>query len=140
MRVLGVDFGSKRIGLAVGESAFGVVSPKGSLAASGSLEKDARAIDLEARRQAAEEIAVGLPLDAQGGDTPMAVVCRRLAERLTELGWRVRLVDERLTSVEAESAMARAGLKASQAKRRKDAEAAARILDRLFAEGGHGEA
>lgn len=138
MRVLGVDFGTRRIGLAVGESAFQVVSPQGSLPASGSLARDARAIDNKARLQGVEAIAVGLPLDAEGGETPMAGVCRQLAGRLAELGWQVHLVDERLTSVEAESAMARAGLKASQSRRRKDGEAAARILDRLFAEGGLG--
>jgi len=131
-----VDFGSKRIGLAVGESGFGVASPRPSLPASGTLAADARAICAEAERQGAEAIVVGLPLAEDGSDTRMARVCRQLADRLRELGWNVHLADERLTSVEAERAMRGAGLKGAETRRRKDGEAAARILERFFAEGG----
>ncbi len=131
-----MDFGSKRIGLAVGESGFGVASPKPSLAASGALAADARAIAAEAERHGAEAIVVGLPLAEDGSDTKMARVCRQLAERLRELGWSVHLADERMTSVEAESTMRGAGLKGAETRKRKDGEAAARILDRFFAEGG----
>ncbi len=131
-----MDFGSKRIGLAVGEAEFGVASPKPPLAASGRLSADAERIVAEAARHGAQAIVLGLPLAEDGSDTKMAGVCRKLAEHLRELGWPVHLADERLTSVEAERAMQGAGLKASQARRRKDGEAAARILERFFREAG----
>lgn len=131
-----MDFGSKRIGLAVGESGFGVASPKPPLAASGTLAADAQAIAAEAARCGAEAIVLGLPLSEDGSHTRMARVCLQLADRLRELGWEVHLADERLTSVEAERAMRDVGLKGAETRRRKDGEAAARILERFFAEGG----
>lgn len=133
MRLLGVDFGRRRIGLAVGESDHRVATPRPPMAASGKLATDADNLVAFARREACEAIVVGLAL-IEGETTAMAKIGDRLAEQLRERGWTVFTVDESLTSVGAEAAMASAGLKASQAKRRVDGEAAARILERFFDE------
>lgn len=130
MRVVAVDFGSKRIGLAVGDSDLRLASPLETLAASGSLQRDARAIDEVARREEAGALVVGLPLDERGESTAMSRVCAQLAERLEELKWTVHTQDESMSSIQAE-----AGLvydKASQRRRRRDAAAACVILERFF--------
>jgi putative Holliday junction resolvase len=125
MRVLGVDLGKARIGLAVGESEAGIASPRAALSAIGTLEKDAQAVAAFARRERAEAIVVGVP---ESEDGRMAAVCRRFGTLLRSMGFVVYEVDESLTSVEAESAMAEAGLKASERRKKRDGEAACRIL------------
>ncbi|MCW5943662.1 MAG: Holliday junction resolvase RuvX [Fimbriimonadaceae bacterium] len=133
MRVLGVDFGGKRIGVAVGESDHRIATPRPTLAASGKLATDADALNALARREECGAVVVGVPL-IEGQPTSMSRVCGQLADRLRERGWTVHTVDESLTSVGAEATMAEAGLKASQTRRRVDGEAAARILERFFDE------
>ena len=64
----------------------------------------------------------------------MARICRTLGQRLEELGLEVVLVDESLTSAQAEGDMLAAGLKGSQRKKLLDSEAAARILERYVSE------
>lgn len=132
MRALGIDFGGERIGVAVGEREFEVVSPRPPLKASGKLDADAAAIADLAKREQADCVVLGLPLGADGEETRMAKVCRMLGERLIGLGVRVEYTDETLTSQESQSAMKQAGLKGSQVKRKVDGESAARVLERYF--------
>ena len=130
MRAMGVDFGSKRIGLAVGDAEHGVASPCGLLASSGSLQRDAAAIDDLGRREQADVMVVGLPLDPDGQPTAMSRVCAQLADRLRAIGWAVRTVDESLSSVEAEKGLVYE--RASQRRKRRDGAAACVILERFF--------
>ena len=129
MRAMGVDFGLKRIGTAFGDTDLRIASPGETVAASGVLKRDAQALDTLARCEEAAVIVVGLPLE-DGEPTPMSRVCTQLADRLRELGWDVRTVDESLSSVEAEEAMPYG--RASQRRRRKDGAAACVILERFF--------
>jgi putative Holliday junction resolvase len=131
MRALGIDFGGKRIGVAVGEKGTGVVSPRPNLAASGTLSKDAETIAKLAQAELADTVVIGLPLDEQG-ETKMSRVCRRLGDQIAALGVEVNYVDEAMTSAEAERDMTEAGLKGSERRKRSDAEAACRILERFF--------
>lgn len=130
MRVLGVDFGSKRIGLAVGESEFGIVTPRNPLTPTGTLAKDARAIAEFAKGEVADCVVVGVPYNEQ--DQRMERICLRLAEEIGTFGISVVTVDESMTSVGAESVMSE--LKVSQVRRRKDGEAACRIVERFFSD------
>lgn len=132
MRVLGVDLGRLRIGLAVGETEFAIATPRPALKASGTLSKDAQAISDQARAEEVERIVVGQPLNEE--DDRMARVCAMLATELEKLGWGVSLVDESFSSVQAESLLREAELKGSQRKRHRDGAAAAIILDRFFDE------
>jgi len=129
MRVLGVDFGSKRIGIALGETEGRVASPRPALVPSGKLKTDALTLTKLAQAESAEAIALGIPDYA---DAKMANICRRLASEIEALGYQVHLVDESFTSVEAESVLLEMGFKASHRKRMRDGEAACRILDRFF--------
>lgn len=134
MRVLAVDFGSKRIGLAVGDSRAGVASPKPAVASKEGLKPNAEVILSEAAREGAEAIAVGVPLAEDGGETPMSRVCRKLVGFLREGGIEVYEVDESLTSVTAENRLRGHDWTEAQRRKRRDSEAACLILERFFAE------
>lgn len=126
-----MDFGGRRIGVAVGESGTGVASPRRDIEASGTLANDAAAIKKVVEAEGAALVVVGLPLDAEG-ETRMSRVCKKLGDAIAALGVPVEFVDEAYTSAEAERAMAEAGLKGSERRKRSDAEAACRILERFF--------
>lgn len=132
MRVIGVDFGSVRIGIAVGDSEAGITTARGPLKPSGSLANDAAAIARIMRQEEALAVVVGIPLNDE--DPRMAHVCRQLAVKLRELGLAVHEVDEALTSIEAERNLAAAGHKVKAIRDRRDGEAARLILERYFHE------
>jgi putative holliday junction resolvase len=82
-----------------------------------------------------DRIVVGLPLNLAGDETPWSLEVREFAEKLgRRTGLEVHLVDERLTSVQATSAVRGSGLRRSQReeKGRVDAAAAAILLQRYL--------
>lgn len=100
-RILGVDFGDVRTGLALSDpsrflaSGIGTVSP-------GGLEKTAQAVAERAKSEGACAIVVGLPKNMDGSEGFRSDRCRQFAERLCELAsLPVVLFDERLTTVSA---------------------------------------
>ncbi len=132
MRLLGVDLGKARIGVAVAEAEFGVISSRPALAAVGALAKDADTVAAAAKREMVDRIVLGVP---EHEDGRMAKVCRTFADLLIERGWAVDLVDETLSSSQADDRMFEAGLKASQRRKRLDGEAAGMILERYLSGG-----
>ena len=134
MRVLGIDLGLKRIGIALGESEHGVTSARPALAASGTLGRDAQAISELAKREQADALVVGLPLGSEVEDGKIAKAGMMLAEKLRALGWTVHTVNEAMTSIEAEDNLRRDDHKASVRRRLRDGEAARLILERFFDE------
>lgn len=135
MRVLGVDFGFARIGLAVGESEHGITSMRPPIAASGKLADDAAKIAALAKREEAEVVVVGLPYEEDGTAGRMVRVCLQLADRLQEQGCTVATVDESGSTHAAEANLRQQSeLKASQRRKMRDAEAARIILERFFDE------
>ena len=132
MRLLGVDFGFARIGIAVAETEPFAIGVRPTISASGKLQTDAVAIAERAKKEEVSSVVLGLPLDEDGAEGRMARITRQLAGHLENLGWTPHLVDERYTSVESEQLMTEAGLKGSQKRKAKDGEAAARILERYI--------
>lgn len=133
MRILCVDLGTKRIGLAVGESEFSLASPRPALSASGKLATDAESISQKGKAEEADLIVIGIPFNES--DTRMERACRKLGELLEDKNWNVRYVDETLTSIEAESRiMGSTDLTAAQRRKVRDGEAACLILERFFNE------
>lgn len=130
MRLLAVDFGSKRIGLATGYLEPPVASARRGISASGSLKSDAKQIEIIAAEEEADLIVMGIPLNDE--DDRMARICRKLAEELRLLGLVVEEVDEALTSVEAEASLRETGARAAIRRNLKDGEAARRILERYL--------
>jgi putative Holliday junction resolvase len=126
--VIGLDFGEKRIGLAVSDPCRGMARPLDVIERH-SLSEDVARIGEMAKRRGASKMVVGLPLNMDGSVGPQARRARRFAARLRrELGLEVTLWDERLTSVEAERALLHAGEGRSRRRELRDAVAAALVL------------
>lgn len=134
MRVLGVDFGSKRIGLAIGETNHKVASPRPAVGSVKGLAGNARVLKTIVEREMAEAIVLGIP--KHEADSAMASVCLKLAAELRKEEVQVFEVDESLTSVDAEARLRTLGWTSAQRERHKDSEAACLILDRFFEEDG----
>lgn len=128
MRLLGIDLGEKRIGIAVSDPGRVIARPAGRI------DRGTGAETLERLRAAVAEheaggIVVGLPLNMNGSEGPAARGAREFAESLRRaLGLPVALWDERLTTAEADSLMRSAGLSRRARAERVDGIAAQRIL------------
>lgn len=129
MRLLGVDYGSRRIGLAVAETATRVALPLRQIDGRNEATRDARLVADTGTAEAADGFVVGLPLNMSGSDSEQTRLTRRFAEELARLsGKPVQLQDERLSSYAAEQALTAAGIPRSRRRPRADALAAAHIL------------
>ena len=129
MIILGVDYGKKRIGLAVSDP-LGIAAHGLDTIESQGVEGDAAAVAKLAREQEDEEIVVGLPVNMDGTEGPQAEVCRDFADKLRARAQRpVHLVDERMSSQRAEKALADAGLNWRKRKKKVDRMAAQFILE-----------
>ena len=101
-KILSVDFGDTRTGLAVSDisrilaSGIGYVSP-------GGIEKTADEVAKIAREQKAAAIIVGLPVNMDGSEGSRAARCRKFASMLSERleGIPVAMFDERMTTMTA---------------------------------------
>ena len=134
MRYLAIDLGGKRTGLAMGSDAVSIVSPldvvRGSDDASRLL-----GIEKAIHEHGPDALVLGLPLNMDDSEGPAAVKTRVFAELLRKrFKLEVHMVDERLSSFEADEALAGR----TWAERRKtagqDAIAAKLILERFLAE------
>ncbi|MGF1464723.1 MAG: Holliday junction resolvase RuvX [Sandaracinaceae bacterium] len=130
MRRLGVDHGTRRIGLAVSDEEGWIASPHRTLAhVPGASEDAVREVAEEARALGVGEIVVGLPLTLEGREAASARRARAFAERVeAAAGVPVVLWDERLTTAQAERAMREAGVRARDQRKRIDQAAAAVLL------------
>ncbi|MBC8065911.1 MAG: Holliday junction resolvase RuvX [Chlorobia bacterium] len=127
-----MDFGFKRIGLAIAESEFGIITPKPSIDATGTLRRDAENLSIIFKKEEADRIVLGLPVEEDGNLGKMARVCQTMAENLRGYGIEVEMIDERYSSVEAETALRQEDLKASQRRKLRDGEAAGILLERYL--------
>jgi putative holliday junction resolvase len=105
MRFLGIDFGTRRIGLAYGDE-IGVATPLPALTVPDPARQwTGLAGVLKDRR--ITEVVLGHPLNMDGTSGPKALEVEAFGHRIrSEFGLPVHLVDERLTSYEAESTIA----------------------------------
>ena len=102
MRFLGIDHGSHRIGLAYGDE-IGVATPLPAIATD-DVSKQWAGLASVIKDRRITEVVVGHPLNMDGSSGPKALEVEVFARRLrAEFGLPVHLVDERLTSYEAES-------------------------------------
>lgn len=137
MRILGVDFGRRRLGLALSDHTATLARPWRVVNAGATPAASAEAIAsviATSRAQANDDIdigaiVVGLPRRLNGDDTDETQAARDFASHLATLtGLNVQMQDERLTSREAESRLARREPDWRKRKSRLDAAAAAIIL------------
>ena len=129
-RVLGIDLGSRRIGLAVTDGLGLTAQPRTTLTRHGG-GRDIDAIAAAIRDCGADRIVLGLPLDPEGGEGPAARRARAFGDRLTQaLHVPVELVDESFSTVEAEEVLLAADVSRARRKQVVDKLAAAVILQR----------
>lgn len=132
-RIIGLDIGERRIGVAVSDPSGTLARPLTTLRTTG-LDGDALQVSLaEVTRLAADDpceaIVVGLPRRLDGAPNAMTPRIERFAERLRDrAGMAVVLQDERLTSMEAESRLAERDTDWRTRKAQIDSAAAAIIL------------
>lgn len=134
MRIVGLDAGERRIGVAISDATGTLARPVGTLRPTALDERAVRMATDEIARLAAEEggvdgIVVGLPRRLDGSPNAMTLRVTAFADRLrASCGLPVMLQDERLTSREAESRLAIRERDWRARKARIDAAAAAIIL------------
>jgi len=118
VRVLGIDLGSKRIGIAASDRSGTIASPLTVLQRCGSQGGDHRNIAKIVVEEEAVAIVVGLPLNMDGSEGKAAQSARAEVERMaTVVGVPVYVHDERLTTVAADRVMMEQNMNA-QARRK----------------------
>lgn len=130
-RILAVDYGERRVGLALSDPSAIIASPLPTLKRRKGKRPPVAPIARLVEEHGAEEIVVGLPLTLDGADSDWTREVREFARALAaRTGLPVALQDERMTSVEAERAVRSIGLpkKKREEKGRVDAAAAMLIL------------
>lgn len=134
LRIVAIDVGQKRTGVAVGDTLTRIVSPREVIemdAGAGQGEPLLKRLAAVIEQERPAVVVVGLPLNMDGSEGPPAKAMRELAARLAARlprGIEVVLHDERLSSADADWRMAGSGMTHKQKKRRRDALAAASIL------------
>jgi putative Holliday junction resolvase len=138
MRALGVDLGSKRIGIAISDRTGTIASPLTVVQRSGNVAADHRRIAALVAEEEAEIVVVGLPLNMNGTVGPAAKAAVAEAEALsTVVGVPVETFDERRTTVVADSAMREFRMRA-EARRRIVDKVAAAVMLQYWLDGRHG--
>ncbi len=139
MRVLAVDIGRKRIGIALSDPTGKIASPLTVIEAAEDIEENVRRVADLARIYGAELVVVGLPRTLRGTDEFAAQDASDFASRLAEAtGLPVALWDERLTTAQAERALLEAGMRRERRRQQVDKVAAAVILQ-SYLDAHHGQ-
>lgn len=136
--LLGFDFGTKRIGIAVGNTISSTAQPLTTISDE---KNDVRFAEIGALLREWEPVAlvVGLPCNDDGTPHEMTSLCRRFANRLKgRFDLPTLLVDERYTSAAASSLLDEEGIHGRKQKSLIDQYAAQQILQAYFDEPGAG--
>jgi putative Holliday junction resolvase len=135
-RVVAVDLGSRRMGVAVSDGLGLSAQPHATLPRRGG-RQDLEAIAEVVRRFDAERVILGLPLTPEGEVGRAARAAQAFAERLRgALAVPVELLDESFTTTEAEAVLIEANLSRARRKQVVDRLAAALILQRYLDRAG----
>ena len=126
--LLAFDFGTRRIGVAVGDRETRLAHPLATIAEEANAPRFAR-IGALISEWCPAALVVGLPLSPDGAEHDMTQRCRRFANQLHgRFGLPVALVDERYSSVAAEARLGEAGVYGRARKAALDSVAAQEIL------------
>lgn len=128
MRILAIDYGASRIGLAVSDPLGIIASPVGTIKSVG-MRGDVDALAQKAKELGADKIILGLPINMDGSEGVRAEISRKLAAVLQKVsGISVELVDERLSTVSAERVLDEANVRWNKRKQVVDTISAQIIL------------
>lgn len=148
MRVLGLDLGQKRIGVAVSDEDASIAFPTGAIQSHGA-KRDLQAVLELIEERGIGRVVIGLPRHLDGREGPEARAARDFADALQAAsGLPVETLDERWTTVEAERLLSAQGRKRKKQRAVVDSVAASIILgtyldllrNRAAAGGGDGDA
>jgi len=132
--VLAFDFGTRRIGVAIGNAVTRTARPLTTIAGDASAARFDAIAALIAEWQP-DVLIVGRPLHADGSEHEMTARAGRFARQLAgRFGLSVQCVDERFTTLAADAALAAGGVRAKDRKAARDAVAAQLILQSWFDE------
>lgn len=137
MRVMAIDYGDARTGVAVSDAA-GTLTGYTTVIPSRVPERAAEELARIARERQAEELVMGFPRNMDGTEGPRAELYRSFAALVEEkAGMPVRLWDERRTTIEAHQILHASGKKMKAHKKNVDAVAASLILEGYLAFRAH---
>jgi putative Holliday junction resolvase len=129
MRVLGIDFGERRIGLALSDPTGTLASPLPTLKRRAGKRPPLAALMSVVESHGVEALVFGLPLTLAGEDSDWTRLVREVGIALgARSGLPVHFVDERLTSVRAERAVRSLGLPKNKREQKERVDAAAAVL------------
>lgn len=133
MRVLAVDFGDARTGVAISDLLCSIVGTT-TVIHSHNKEKTLQELQRLVTENQVSEIVMGLPKNMDGTEGPRAELCREFAARLEEVtGLPVKMWDERRTTVEAHNILSQHNYHGKKRKNTVDAVAASLILEGYLA-------
>ena len=128
-RVVGVDLGSRRIGVAISDSDQSVATPVTTIGRSGDLRADHRALSEIVEEYGAVGVVIGVPVSLSGSSGPAAVAVSEEVEALRDtLPVEVDTVDERFTTRVAAAGLRAAGRNTRRQRDVVDSAAAAELL------------
>ena len=128
-RIMGIDYGDVRIGVAQSDLMQVIASPLEVIANTG-LESSAKKIANLAKQNDVETIVIGLPLNMDGTEGTRAAITHKFAEEIAKiLPVKIVFQDERLSSVEAEEMLIDANVRRDKRKKIIDKLAACIILE-----------
>ena len=129
MRIMAIDYGDARIGLAVSDPT-GLICGEAWTMQEWNMERAASRICDEAKARGVEHLVLGLPRNMDGSEGPRAELSRKFAALLEETGGiPITLWDERRSSIEAHAILHTVGKKERSHRRTVDAVAASLILE-----------
>ncbi len=114
-RLIGMDVGTKTIGLALCDAGWSISSPAHTVTR-GKFSKDKVALAAFIEQQQVKGIVIGLPLNLDGSSSPRAQASRAFAQNLADLGLPILLWDERWST----QAVTRTLLEADASRARRD--------------------
>lgn len=130
-RILALDHGSRRVGVAIGETETGLAFARPALARRGG-QRDVDAVADLVRDEVVSTILIGLPLNMDGNEGPEAASARAFGERLAGIGPAIVFADERLSSWQAGEELKAAGRRPPRQSGERDSAAARLFLQQYL--------
>lgn len=128
-RVLGIDYGERRVGLALSDPTATIAQPLPTLRRRRGKRPPVAPVARVARKHDAEAVVLGLPLTLEGEESDWTREIREFGDKLGERNeLPVHYIDERMTSVRAERAVRSIGLKRREREQKERVDAAAAVL------------
>lgn len=133
MRFLGIDYGGKRIGLAVGDTDNGIASPLTTIPATGKFTENAQRVLDASKGFDIDAYVVGMALNMDDSEGKQAKISRKFGAALKEIaGKPVHFWDERLSSFAADELLDAGEMTRGKRKARRDRVAAQVILQEFL--------